>query len=52
MHLTNRSFRIKTLLVYFAVAYGFSWLLWWPQALVAQGRLPESVGQSWGWLFG
>ena len=46
------AFHWKTLLIYFAVTYGFSWLLWWPQALVAQGRLPESVEQSWGWLFG
>ena len=49
---SNSTFRWKTLLIYFVVAYGFSWLLWWPQALVARGVLPESVEQSWGWLFG
>lgn len=46
------NFNSKTLLVYFVVAYGFSWLLWWPQALVGQGILPAEVGTNLGWLFG
>lgn len=47
-----KSFRPKTLLVYFLVAYGFSWLLWWPQALTAQGILPAEVETNFGGLFG
>ena len=52
MEKNNQSFSGKTLIVYIIVAFGFSWLLWWPQALVAMGKLPESVEESWGWLFG
>jgi uncharacterized protein len=48
----SRSFRPQTLLVYFLVTYGFSWLLWWPQALVAQGILPAEVETNFGGLFG
>lgn len=47
-----KSFNPKTLLVYFLVTYGFSWLLWWPQALVAQGIFSPDVEKSWAWLFG
>lgn len=48
----SRSFRPQTLLVYFLVTYGFSWLLWWPQALVAQGILPAEMETNFGGLFG
>lgn len=44
-------FRWSTLLVYIFVAFGFSWALWVPQALVAQGILPEAVQTNFGWLF-
>lgn len=46
------NFNPKTLLVYIVVTYGFSWLLWVPQALVAQGILPAQVENDLGWLFG
>jgi len=48
----SKSLRPKTLLVYFLVTFGFSWLLWWPQALVAQGVLPAEVETNFGGLFG
>jgi membrane protease YdiL (CAAX protease family) len=47
----TKSFRPKTLLVYFLVTFGFSWALWGPEALVAQGILPQDVQTNFGWLF-
>jgi uncharacterized protein len=47
----SKSLRPKTLLVYFLVTFGFSWLLWWPQALVSQGMLPAEVETNFGNLF-
>ncbi len=44
-------FRWSTLLVYILVAFGFSWALWVPEALVTQGILPEAVQTNFGWLF-